>query len=62
MNEKIMAVLAEATDSNGIVDQVKFAKMIIAECRNICEDMGDEGLDGHYAADEINRLFDLWRD
>ena len=35
----------------------KFAELIIQECLNICEEMGDNGKDGHYCADEIARTF-----
>jgi hypothetical protein len=37
--------------------EVKFAELIIQECLNICEEMGDNGKDGHYCADEIARTF-----
>ncbi len=35
----------------------KFAELIIQQCFSICEDLGDQGLDGHYCADEIKRTF-----
>jgi hypothetical protein len=35
----------------------KFAKLIIQECLNICEEMGDNGKDGHYCADKIAKTF-----
>jgi hypothetical protein len=35
----------------------KFAELIIQECLNICEDMGDNGKDGHYCADKIVKTF-----
>ena len=35
----------------------KFAELIIQECLNICEDMGDNGKDGHYCADKISKTF-----
>jgi len=31
--------------------------LIIQECLNICKEMGDNGKDGHYCADEIARTF-----
>jgi hypothetical protein len=34
-----------------------FAELILSKCLNICEDMGDNGKDGHYCADEIARTF-----
>jgi len=38
-------------------DREKFAELIIQECLNICEDMGDKGKDGHYCADKIAKTF-----
>ena len=38
-------------------DLEKFAELIVQECLSICEDMGDNGKDGHYCADEIARTF-----
>ena len=35
----------------------KFAELIIQECLNICEDMGDNCKDGHYCADKIAKTF-----
>jgi hypothetical protein len=40
-----------------IFNTEKFAELIVQECLNICEDMGDNGKDGHYCADEIARTF-----
>lgn len=34
-----------------------FAELIIQECLDICEDMGDNGMDGHYCADKITKTF-----
>jgi hypothetical protein len=34
-----------------------FAELIVQECLNICEDMGDNGKDGHYCADKITKTF-----
>ena len=34
-----------------------FAELIVQKCLSICEDMGDNGKDGHYCADEIARIF-----
>jgi len=39
------------------VDIEEFAELIIQECLNICEDMGDNGKDGHYCADKIAKTF-----
>jgi hypothetical protein len=38
-----------------IFNTEKFAELIIQECLNICEDMGDNGMDGHYCADKISK-------
>ena len=35
----------------------KFAKLILQDVLAICEEKGDQGLDGHYCADEIARLY-----
>ena len=40
-----------------IFNTEKFAELIIQECLNICEDMGDNGKDGHYCADKISKTF-----
>ena len=35
----------------------KYAELIVQECLNICEEMGDNGKDGHYCADKIVKTF-----
>ena len=35
----------------------RFAQLLVQDCLNICEEMGDNGKDGHYCADAIVRLF-----
>ena len=40
-----------------IFNTEKFAELIIQECLNICEEMGDNGKDGHYCADKIAKTF-----
>ena len=40
-----------------LIDPERFADMILTECINICEDMGDNGKDGHYCADKITKTF-----
>jgi len=40
-----------------LIDPERFAGLILSKCLNICEDMGDNGKDGHYCADEIARTF-----
>jgi len=36
-----------------------FANSITYMCLDICEKIGDQGLDAHYAADEICRIFGM---
>jgi len=43
-------------DQTNHLDAEKFARMIIAECVNICEDLGTEG-DGQHCVDAINNYF-----
>ena len=33
------------------------AKAAAIECLTICEELGDNGMDGHYCADKINKTF-----
>jgi hypothetical protein len=59
---RLEALMLEAgTDSSGkwmSIDNVQnLADLIIQECLNICEDMGDNGKDGHYCADKIVKTF-----
>ena len=35
----------------------QFVEAIVMQCLNICEKLGDQGMDGHYCADEITRKF-----
>ena len=37
----------------------KFAELIVRECTNICEELGDKGLDGHYCVDKIKEHFKI---
>ena len=57
MNERIKELALQAGGSHypdvGGKTLEKFADLIIQECLNICEDMGDNGKDGHYCADKI---------
>ena len=62
MNERIRQLAEQATIcySNGqerTFDKQKFAELIVRECLNICEEMGDNGKDGHYCADKIAKTF-----
>jgi hypothetical protein len=65
MNERIEKLIEQCTvqefsDCTGgyeTFDKEKFAKLIIQECLTICEELGDEGKDGHYCADKISKTF-----
>ena len=67
MNERIQELAEQAlkhpdTDNDGLTvfdnDELeKFAELIIQECLNICEELGDNGQDGHYCADKIAKTF-----
>ena len=66
MNERIKELAIRATTyidpsaNDGVCwnfDKEKFAELIVQECLNICEEMGDNGKDGHYCADKIVKTF-----
>ena len=66
MNERIKELAIQATTyidpsaNDGVCwnfDKEKFAELIVQECLNICEEMGDNGKDGHYCADKIAKTF-----
>ena len=68
MNERILELANEANKDIGYTFKMeeakqlhelmdKFAELIVNECLNICEELGDKGMDGHYCADRISRLF-----
>ena len=61
MNERIKELALQAGGSHypdvGGKTLEKFAELIVQECLNICEDMGDNGMDGHYCADKISKTF-----
>ena len=68
MNERIKTLFIQAgggvEEENGNLwtysedlDPEKFAELIVRECLNICEEMGDNGKDGHYCADKIVKTF-----
>ena len=54
-NERIFNLYTIGPVQRAEVEQ--FVESIVQECLNICEDMGDNGKDGHYCADEIARTF-----
>ena len=35
----------------------QFAELLLQACLNICEELGDKGMDGHYCADAISKTF-----
>ena len=37
----------------------KFAELLLSRAMSICEDLGDQGLDGHYCVDKIRKEFGL---
>ena len=66
MNKRIKELAEQATSyidpsaNDGVCwyfDKEKFAELIVQECLNICEEMGDNGKDGHYCADKIVKTF-----
>jgi hypothetical protein len=54
-NERIFNLYTIGPVQRAEVEQ--FVEAIVMQCLNICEDMGDNGKDGHYCADEISRKF-----
>ncbi len=36
-----------------------FAELLLSKVMSICEDLGDQGLDGHYCVDKIRKEFQL---
>ena len=38
-------------------DAVKFAMAIASDCMDICEELGDDGFDGHYCVDAIRSVY-----
>lgn len=61
MNEriKLMAIESGFDEHQSKFDTriEKFAELLLQECINICEDLGDKGMDGHYCVDKISRTF-----
>jgi len=61
MNEKIREIALEAGGSTypevNTTQLVKFAELILQDVLDICEDLGDKGMDGHYCVDAIRRKY-----
>jgi len=59
MNERILELMkkAEYAEPELAGRAKKLVELILQECVTICEKIGDQGLDGHYCADEISRVF-----
>ena len=62
MNDRIVELAREAGlltyNPKGTPTKLEnFAELIVMECMTICEELGDQGLDGHYCADKINKTF-----
>jgi hypothetical protein len=68
MNKAIEELIKQATSKGDwssvnnrymeVFDKEKFARLIISDVLSICEDMGDEGLDGHHCSDAILRKYE----
>lgn len=43
------------TKQIGLIE--KLVELVVNECMNICEELGDKGLDGHYCVDKIKEHF-----
>ena len=54
-NERIFNLYTIGPVQRAEVEQ--FVEAIVMQCLNICEKLGDQGMDGHYCADEISRKF-----
>ena len=68
MNDQITELVRQAGVSvRGHYDETgstpaeleKFAQLLLAEVLSICEDLGDQGRDGHYCVDAIRNKFGL---
>ena len=56
MNKRIKELEKQCLDNQtNHLDVEKFAELLLQECMNICEDLGDKGMDGHYCVDKIRR-------
>jgi len=62
MNEQLKKMAAQCWEErlDGThFNAEKFAKLIVYECIELCEQVGEEGLDGHYCVDRIRVQFDV---
>jgi hypothetical protein len=60
MNQRIKELEPQCWEMNEFglnFNYEKFAELIVRECLTICEELGDEGMDGHYCADAISKTF-----
>ena len=56
MNKRIKELEKQCLNNQtNHLDAEKFAELLLQECMNICEDLGDKGMDGHYCVDKIRR-------
>lgn len=59
MNERLIEIAKQAKVEHCVshVRLQEFAELIVRECLTICEELGDNGMDGHYCADKIYKTF-----
>jgi hypothetical protein len=57
-DEKIQMPGEYHPDWHDVRDQF-FAELLLSKVMSICEDLGDQGMDGHYCVDHIRREFGL---
>ena len=56
MNKRIKELEKQCLNNQtNCLDVEKFTELLLQECMNICEDLGDKGMDGHYCVDKIRR-------
>jgi hypothetical protein len=56
MNKRIKELEKQCLNNQtNRLDVEKFAELLLQECMNICENLGDKGMDGHYCVDKIRR-------
>ena len=60
MNQRITELKKKSWDSQTArMDAEKFAQLILEDVLSICEDLGDQGRDGHHCVDAIKNKFGL---